>query len=75
MEGVKTWLSSQVADFFDTGMQKPIPDTSASILVVTMLRSSLGVYVFFTYNNFFFRYHFLNSSLEVAFLIALVSHA
>jgi hypothetical protein len=25
MEGVKTWLSSQVADFFDTGIQKLIP--------------------------------------------------
>jgi hypothetical protein len=22
MEGVETWLSSQVADFFDTGIQK-----------------------------------------------------
>jgi hypothetical protein len=25
MEDVKTWLSSMVADFFDTGMQKLIP--------------------------------------------------
>jgi hypothetical protein len=25
MEGVKTWLSSQTADFFDTGTQKLIP--------------------------------------------------
>jgi hypothetical protein len=25
MGGVKTWLSSQVADFFDTGIQKLIP--------------------------------------------------
>jgi hypothetical protein len=25
MEGVKTWLSSQVTDFFDTGIQKLIP--------------------------------------------------
>jgi hypothetical protein len=25
MEGVKTWLSSQGADFFDTGIQKLIP--------------------------------------------------
>jgi hypothetical protein len=25
MEGVKTWLSSQVADFFNTGIQKLIP--------------------------------------------------
>jgi transposase len=25
MKGFKTWLSSQVADFFDTGIQKLIP--------------------------------------------------
>jgi histone-lysine N-methyltransferase SETMAR len=25
IEGVKTWLSSQVADFLDTGIQKRIP--------------------------------------------------
>jgi hypothetical protein len=25
MGGVKTWFSSQVADFFDTGIQKLIP--------------------------------------------------
>jgi hypothetical protein len=25
MEGVKTWLSSQAADFFDTDIQKLIP--------------------------------------------------
>jgi hypothetical protein len=25
MAGVKTWLSSQVADFFDTGIHKLIP--------------------------------------------------
>jgi hypothetical protein len=25
MEGVKTWLNSQTADFFDTGIQKLIP--------------------------------------------------
>jgi hypothetical protein len=38
MEGVKTWLSSMVAEFFDTGIQKLIPDmTNASIQAVTML--------------------------------------
>jgi hypothetical protein len=25
MEGLKLWLSSQAADFFDTGIQKLIP--------------------------------------------------
>jgi hypothetical protein len=38
MESVKMWLSSQAADFFDTGMQKFIPHTSASILAVTALK-------------------------------------
>jgi hypothetical protein len=32
MEGVKTWLSSQAADFFDTGIKTYSPvTTSASI--------------------------------------------
>jgi hypothetical protein len=26
MEGVKMWLSSQAAEFFDTGIQKLIPE-------------------------------------------------
>jgi hypothetical protein len=51
MEDVKTWLSSQVADFFDTGIQKLIPQydkclNSGGDYVVK--------YVFFIYNNFFF---------------------
>jgi hypothetical protein len=25
MEGVKTWLSAEAADFFDTGIQKLVP--------------------------------------------------
>jgi hypothetical protein len=39
MKGVKMWLSSQVADFFDKGVQKNLfpKKTSASILVVTTL--------------------------------------
>jgi hypothetical protein len=28
MEGVKTWLSSQATDFFDTGIQTLFPDTT-----------------------------------------------
>jgi hypothetical protein len=47
--------------------------TSASIPVVTVLRSSLSMYVFFVYNKFsFFVACFVNSSLEVTFWIALV---
>jgi hypothetical protein len=47
MEGVKTWLSSHTADFFDTAMQKLILDTSASIAAVTTLSSSLSTYIYF----------------------------
>jgi histone-lysine N-methyltransferase SETMAR len=50
MEHVKMWLSSQAADFSDTVIQELIPHTtSASILVVTILRSSLNMYIFFVY--------------------------
>jgi hypothetical protein len=48
MKGVKTWLSSQAADFFNTGAQK----TVASIPAATMLRSSLSMYLFFVHNIF-----------------------
>jgi hypothetical protein len=49
------------------------PDmTDASILVVTTLRSSLSIYVFFVYNNFFLISCIANSSPEVTFQIALV---
>jgi hypothetical protein len=55
MEGAKTWLSSQEADFFDTGIQNLFPNTTTiSVLAVTMLRSSLSMYVSFIYNNIFF---------------------
>jgi hypothetical protein len=48
------WLSSQAADFFDTGIQNLFPYmTSASLLTVTILRISLSMYVFFLYNTFF----------------------
>jgi hypothetical protein len=48
MQGVKTWLSSQAADFCCTGIQNLIQvTTSASILAVTMLISSSSIlYVF-----------------------------
>jgi hypothetical protein len=41
VEGVKTWLSAQAADFFDAGIQKPFPVTIAWIPAVATLRSSL----------------------------------
>jgi hypothetical protein len=54
MEDVKTWLTSQAADFFDTVIQNLFPDTTrVSILAVITLRNSLSMYVFFVYNNFF----------------------
>jgi hypothetical protein len=45
MEGVKTWLNSQVVDFFDTGIQKYIPQYDKCLNSgVTMLRRSLSMY-------------------------------
>jgi hypothetical protein len=50
------------------------PDTtSASIQAVTTLKSSLNMYLFFVYNNFFSHCLFFNSSPEVTFRIALIS--
>jgi transposase len=41
MEGVKTWLSSQAANFFDASLKNLFPDmTSSSIPAVIVLRSS-----------------------------------
>jgi hypothetical protein len=49
----RTWLSSQVADVFDTGTRKFIPDTtSASVPLVTTLRSSLRMFLYFIDNLF-----------------------
>jgi hypothetical protein len=31
MEGIKTWLTSMAADFFDTGIQKLIPRYDKSL--------------------------------------------
>jgi hypothetical protein len=73
MEDVKMWLSSQVADFFDTGIQKLRPHvTSASIPTVTMLRSSLCVNVFLYIILSFLVACFVNSSPEVTFQKALI---
>jgi hypothetical protein len=51
MEGAKTWLSSQAADFFDTGIK------NSWVPAVTMLRISWSMYIFFVY-NFFSHYLF-----------------
>jgi hypothetical protein len=40
MEGVKTWLSSQVADFLTQAYKNLFPDTNAPIPAVTTLRNS-----------------------------------
>jgi transposase len=48
MEGVKIWLSSQAADFFDTVVQNIFPNmASASVLAVTKFRNSLRMCIFF----------------------------
>jgi hypothetical protein len=44
MEGVETWLSSQAYGNIFPDM------TSASFQAVTMLTSSLSMYIFFVYN-------------------------
>jgi hypothetical protein len=50
-----------------------IPDmTSALILPMIMLKSSLSMYVFFVYKHFFLISCFVNSLLEVTFWIALI---
>jgi hypothetical protein len=50
MEGVKTWLSSQAADLFDTGIQNLFPNmTYASVPEVTTLGSGIN----FMYITFF----------------------
>jgi hypothetical protein len=74
MDGVKMWLSSQVTDFFDTGIQKLIPQydeclNSGSDYVEKQLK-----YVHFLYiiKLSFLIACFVNSSLEVAFQRALV---
>jgi hypothetical protein len=48
MEGVKTWLSELVINFFDTGIQNLYLDKiSASNPAMNTLRSSLSMYVLF----------------------------
>jgi hypothetical protein len=53
MEGVKVWLSSQVSSLTQAYINLFPEITSLSIQVVTMLRSSLGIYTIFLYNTFF----------------------
>jgi transposase len=62
IEAVKKWLSSQAHKNF-------IPDTSASVPSVIMLRSSLNNYVFYVWNTFFLVACFVNSSQEFTFRI------
>jgi hypothetical protein len=65
MEGVKSWLCSQAADFTNTGIQKTLfsDTTTASIPVVTMLRNNLSIYVFL-YIIFFLIAPYVNSFLS-----------
>jgi hypothetical protein len=51
MEGVETWLSSQEADFFHTGIQKLIPRCDKCLNSGGNYVENLRMYVFF-YNNF-----------------------
>jgi hypothetical protein len=54
MEDVKMWLSSQAADFFDTGIQKLIPQYDKCLKSVgDYMRSSLRMYVYLYVIHFF----------------------
>jgi hypothetical protein len=55
MEGVKTWLSSQVADFLEIGIQK------------LCCEAVYGCTYFFIYIYFFLVACFVNSSPEFTF--------
>jgi hypothetical protein len=59
MEGIETWLNSQGETSLAQVYINLFPDTTnASIPAVTMLRSSLNIYVFVVYNIVHFS-HFL----------------
>jgi hypothetical protein len=69
MEGVKTWLSSQAADFFDNGIQKRIPRYNKGLnaggdYIEKWLKCTC---VFLYIINIFLIASFVNSSLEVTF--------
>jgi hypothetical protein len=56
MEGVKMWLSSQPADFFDTGTQTLLPrhdECLNSNNNYNEKQMKCSMYVLFAYNNFF----------------------
>jgi hypothetical protein len=53
-EGVKTWLSSRAADFWQAYKNLFPHMTSASIPTVTTLRSSLSMDIFLVNNKFLF---------------------
>jgi hypothetical protein len=73
MEGVKTWLSSQAADFFDTGIQKFIPQYDKCLNSGGDHIEKWLKYVHtFVYNIFFIVARFVSSSPEVTFRIALI---
>jgi hypothetical protein len=73
MEGVETWLSSQVADFFDAGVHKLIPRYDKCLNSGgDYVESSLSMHVFLAYNIFFLIACFVNNSPEVTFRITLV---
>jgi hypothetical protein len=40
-EAVNTWFASQAASFYDTGIKKLVPATSALTMVETMSKSSV----------------------------------
>jgi hypothetical protein len=74
MEDIKAWLCSQVADFFDTGMQKLISEYDRCLSSSGGNTGSNFMYVFFicNINIFFFLIACFDNSSEVTVWIALV---
>jgi hypothetical protein len=56
MEGVKAWLSSQAADFFDTGIQKHIPRYKYLSSGGDYIEKQLKYIHIFVYNKIFFSF-------------------
>jgi hypothetical protein len=73
MECVKTWLNSQAADFFGTGIQKPTPRYDKCCNACGDCVGKCFKYVHICYVIIYFLIaRFVNSSPEVTFWIALV---
>jgi hypothetical protein len=72
MAGVETWLRSQAADFFDTGIQKLIPRYKCLYCGGDYVEKYRNYVRFFVYYNFFSLLFLTNSSADVTFRLVVV---